>query len=529
MRNHDIIIIGAGFAGMYMLHKARQQGLDGIVFEAGSDVGGTWYWNRYPGARCDIESMEYSYQFDEDLQQEWSWSERYAAQPEILKYAQHVAERFDLKKDIRFDTRVASAHFDEGAAAWQVTTDSGESYTAAYVVAATGCLSVPVAPEFPGADTFAGEVYHTGKWPHREVDFSGKRVGVIGTGSSGIQSIPLIAEQARELYVFQRTPSYSVPARNRPLDPELQQRIKSRYPEFREQNKKMMIGWGSRYPRNDGYVFDMTPEEREEQFERQWQLGGLLFLGAFGDLVTDEEANEEACEFVRGKIRELVKDPETAERLSPHSRIFCKRLCADTGYFETYNRDNVHLVDVKAAPIVEITEHGLRTSEQDYELDCLVYATGFDAMTGALDRMDIRGKGGHSLKEKWKDGPKTYLGLETAGFPNFFIINGPGSPSVLTNMLPSIEQHVEFIADCIDYLRRRDLRLIEPSPEAEEQWAEHVNEVAEETLFTGCNSWYMGANVPGKPRVFLPLLGYPEYLEKCREVAENDYEGFVLS
>jgi cyclohexanone monooxygenase len=440
-----------------------------------------------------------------------------------------VAERFDLRKDIRFNTRVSSVIFDEEASTWQIATDGNESCKANFVVAATGCLSVPIAPEFPGADSFAGEVYHTGKWPHEEVDFTGKRVGVIGTGSSGIQSIPVIAEQADQLYVFQRTPSYSVPANNGPLDPQLQQRIKARYPEFREQNKKMAIGWGSRYPRNDGHVFDMTPEEREEQFEHQWKLGGLLFFGAFGDLVTDEEANEEACKFARKKIREIVKDPQVAERLSPWTRIFCKRVCADTGYFDTYNRDNVHLVDVKAAPIEEITEHGLRTSEQDYELDCLVYATGFDAMTGALDRMDIRGRGGQSLKEKWRDGPRTYLGLETAGFPNFFIINGPGSPSVLTNMLPSIEQHVEFIADCIDHLRQHELSLIEASPEAELQWGEHVNEVADETVFPSCNSWYLGANVPGKPRVFLPLLGYPEYLEKCDDVVANGYEGFVLS
>ena len=529
MSNHDIVIIGAGFAGMYMLHKARQLGLDAQVFEAGSDVGGTWYWNRYPGARCDIESMEYSYQFDEDLQQEWEWSERYAPQPEILRYAKHVAERFDLLKDIRFDTRVASVVLDEAAGVWQVTTETGDTCRANFVVAATGCLSVPVTPEIAGAETFKGEVYHTGNWPHEEVDFSGKRVGVIGTGSSGIQSIPLIAQQAEQLYVFQRSPSYSVPARNAPLDGELQSRIKARYPEFREQNKKMMIGWGSRFPRNDGYVFDMPPEAREAQFETHWQQGGLLFIGAFGDMVTDEAANEEACEFVRNKIRETVDDPEVAELLCPQTRIFCKRVCADTDYFATYNRDNVHLVDVKSAPIAEITEQGLRTSEADYELDCLVYATGFDAMTGALDRMDIRGRDGQSLKEKWQDGPRTYLGLETAGFPNLFTINGPGSPSVLTNMLPSIEQHVEFIADCIDYLRQNDLHMIEASREAEEAWGEHVNEVAETTVYPSCNSWYLGANVPGKPRVFLPLLGYPEYLEKCEEVVANGYEGFVLS
>ena len=529
MSKHDMVIIGAGVAGMYMLHKARQLGLDARVFEAGSDVGGTWYWNRYPGARCDVESMEYSYQFDDALQKEWDWSEHYAAQPEILRYAQHVAERFDLRKDIRFNTRVQSAHFDEEAVAWRVTTDDGETCLARFVVSATGCLSVPITPDIPGADTFTGEVYHTGNWPHETVDFTGKRVGVIGTGSSGIQSIPEIAKQADQLYVFQRTPSYSVPAQNQPLQPELRERIKARYQEFREQNKKMMIGWGARFPRNDGHVFDLPPKEREEQFERHWNLGGLLFIGAFGDLVTDEAANEEACEFVRKKIRQTVKDPEVAERLSPDTRIFCKRVCADTGYFETYNRDNVHLVDVSEAPIQQITARGLQTSEALYELDCLVYATGFDAMTGALDRIDICGKGGRSLKEKWEEGPKTYLGLETAGFPNFFIINGPGSPSVLTNMLPSIEQHVEFIADCIEYMRGHALKQIEASVEAEEQWVEHVNAVADMTVYPSCNSWYIGANVPGKPRVFMPLLGFPDYIEKCDQVAANDYEGFVLS
>ena len=529
MKNYDVIVIGAGFAGMYMLHRARQMGLDVRVFEAGSDVGGTWYWNRYPGARCDVESMEYSYQFDEDLQQEWEWTERYAPQPEILDYARHVAERFDLREDIQFDTRVSSLVFDEEAACWQVTTEDGERRRANFVVAATGCLSVPVTPEIAGQERFAGEVYHTGNWPHEPVDFSGKRVGVIGTGSSGIQSIPLIAEQAQQLYVFQRTPNYSVPARNGPMNPDLQRRLKARYPDFREQNKQMMIGWGARHPRNDGFVFDMMPEEREQQFERHWQLGGLLFIGAFGDLVVDEEANEQACEFVRRKIRGVVKEPAVAERLSPDSKIFCKRLCADTHYFETYNRDNVLLVDVKADPIVEITESGLRTNQEEYSLDCLVYATGFDAMTGALERMDIRGRGGQSLKQKWAEGPRTYLGLETSGFPNLFTITGPGSPSVLTNMLPSIEQHVDFISDCIGYMRQRQLRVIEASPEAEQEWSAHVNEVADMTLYPSCNSWYLGANVPGKPRVFLPLLGFPEYVAKCEEVAASDYEGFLLS
>lgn len=529
MKNHDVIVIGAGFAGMYMLYRLRQQGLDVRVFEAGDDVGGTWYWNRYPGARCDIESMEYSYQFDDELQQEWEWSERYAAQPEILSYARHVADRYRLRDDIEFKTRVESMTYDEESATWLVSTEAGDQHRANFVVAATGCLSVPNVPDFPGQARFRGEVYHTGNWPHEPVDFTGRRVGVIGTGSSAIQSIPLIAQQATELFVFQRTPTYSVPAHNGPLDPELQARIKARYADLRERNKQLTTGFSARYPRNEGFVFEMTEEEREAQFERHWQQGGLLFMLTFGDMLTDPEANEAAAEFVRNKIRQIVKDPATAEKLCPRTVIFAKRLCADTGYYETFNRENVHLVDVSEAPIEEITETGLRAGGKDYPLDCIVYATGFDAMTGALQKMEIRGREGMSLRDKWAEGPRTYLGLETSGFPNLFIITGPGSPSVLTNMLPSIEQNVDFVAECIAYMRERELRSVEADPQAESAWVEHVNEVAEATLLPQADSWYMGANIPGKPRVFLPLLGFPEYIAKCEEVAANDYEGFLFS
>jgi len=529
IKSYDVVVIGAGFAGMYMLHRLRQQGLDTKVFEAGDDVGGTWYWNRYPGARCDVESMEYSYQFDPDLQQEWEWSERYAPQPEILEYARHVADRFGLREDIQFETRVEALDYDEESATWLVSTADGSQCRCNFVVAATGCLSVPNVPQINGMDTFAGEIYHTGNWPHREIDFSGKRVGVIGTGSSGIQSIPLIAEQAAELYVFQRSPNYSVPAQNGPLDPELQRRIKARYAELREQNKQMMAGFGARHPRNEGYVMEMSPEQREQQLERHWQLGGLLFTTAFGDTFLDREANEVAAEFVRNKIRQVVEDPEVAAKLCPDSTIFCKRLCADTGYFETFNRDNVELVDLNDSPIETITTGGLRTAAREYQLDCIVLATGFDAMTGALNRIAIRGRGGRTLKEKWEDGPRTYLGIETAGFPNLFLITGPGSPSVLTNMLPSIEHHVEFIADCIGYMRSSGLRRVEADAAAEDTWVEHVNSLAETTVYTSCNSWYIGANVPGKPRVFLPLLGFPDYLARCGEVVANSYEGFKFS
>jgi len=529
MQQKDAIVIGAGFAGMYMLHRLRQIGLSATVLEAGTDVGGTWYWNRYPGARCDVESLEYSYQFDEDLQQEWEWSERYSAQPEILDYARHVADRFALRDDIQFDTRVTSSIYDQAAGLWRVTTEEGQCFEARFVIAATGCLSVPSEPNLPGKENFAGEIYHTGRWPHEPVDFTGKRVGVIGTGSSAIQSIPLIADQASQLTVFQRTPNYSVPAQNKPLSPELVERIKARYEDLRERNKLQVIGFGARHPRNDGFAMEMTESEREVQFERHWQQGGLLFGAAFGDLFLDEEANALAADFVRKKIRSKVKDPELAEKLSPDSTIFCKRLCADTGYFETYNRDNVSLVDINETPVESITEHGVRTSDGEHEFDCLVYATGFDAMTGALARIDIRGREGQALTDKWQEGPKTYLGLETVGFPNFFMVTGPGSPSVLTNMLPSIEQHVEFIADAIVYLREHGLLAIEPEQVAEDAWVEHVNEVAQSTLYPTCNSWYLGANIPGKPRVFLPLLGFPEYVAKCEDVVAKGYEGFRLS
>jgi cyclohexanone monooxygenase len=529
MKSYDAIVIGAGFAGLYTLYRLRQQGLDVRVIEAGTDVGGTWYWNRYPGARCDIESMEYSFQFDDDLQQEWQWTERYAAQPEILAYINHVADRYQLRDDIQFETRVKSAEFDEQQGTWHVVTDCGDEYRANFVVAATGCLSVPNEPEIPGKDRFAGETYHTGRWPHESVDFSGKRVGVIGTGSSAIQSVPCIAQQASELYVFQRTPAYSVPAQNVPLDQDLQDRLKARYEVFRDQNRGESFGFGAGHPMNQGHYLEMPDEERQEQFERHWRLGGLLFLRSFGDIALNREANDAAAEFVRGKIREIVHDPETAEKLCPHTNIMGKRLCADSGYYETFNLPHVHLVDVKADPIKEITESGLRTGEDAFELDCIVFATGFDAMTGALNRIDIRGRDGQSLREKWSDGPRTYLGMEVAGFPNLFIVTGPGSPSVLTNMLPSIEQNVNFITDCIAYMRERELRIIEAQQAAEDAWVAHVNAVADMTLFPDTDSWYCGANIAGKPRVFMALIGFPDYCARCDEVAANGYEGFALA
>lgn len=523
----DAVIVGAGFAGLYALHRLRSMGLQVRVLERGNGIGGTWFWNRYPGARCDVESLEYSYQFSEELQQEWEWSERYATQPEILRYIEYVADRFDLRRDIRLHTRVVAAAYDESRRRWRVETEGGESYAARFCIMATGCLSSTNLPALEGLERFGGRWYHTGDWPHEGVDFSGQRVGVIGTGSSAIQSIPLIAEQAQHLWVFQRTPTFSVPAHNRPLDPEEQRRIKADYAELRRRASQQPFGFDTGVSETSALA--VSPEERQRQYELRWARGGLPFLGAFADLLFSPEANRTAADFVRAKIRELVADPEVAALLSPQQMIGCKRLCVDTAYFETFNRPNVTLVDVGAAPIEEITASGLRTVRGDYALDSLVFATGFDAMTGSLLKIDIRGRDGLRLEDAWAAGPRTYLGLASAGFPNLFMVTGPGSPSVLTNMLPSIEQHVNWIADCIAHLDAQGAAAIEALPDAQEEWVLHVNAVAGATLLLGCNSWYLGANVPGKPRVFMPLLGYPEYVAKCAEVAARAYEGFALS
>ena len=521
----DAVVVGAGFAGLYMLHRLRGLGQRARVFEAGSGIGGTWFWNRYPGARCDIESLEYSYQFSEELQQEWAWSERYATQPEILRYIEHVADRFDLRRDIQLGTRVLAAHFDDATDRWAIRTERGE-VSARFCIMATGCLSQANTPRFEGIDSFAGATYHTGRWPHEGVDFTGKRVGIIGTGSSAVQAIPLIAREAAQLFVFQRTPSYSIPAHNGPLDPDAQRQVKADYAGFRERNGQ--LPFGANFPPNELSALQVTPEERRREYEARWQRGGLGYITAFGDLLVSREANDTAAEFVRDKIRATVRDPAVAAALSPRQVVGCKRLCIDTGYYETFNRPNVTLVDVCDSPIEEITPNGLRTKGGAYELDCIVFATGFDAMTGALRNIDIRGRGGRTLRQKWAEGPRTYLGLGTAGFPNLFLITGPGSPSVLSNMVPSIEQHVDWIARCIAYLRERGLGRIEATAEAEEGWVAHVNEIAGATLFPSCNSWYLGANVPGKPRVFMPYLGFPPYVQKCDEVAAKGYAGFAL-
>jgi cyclohexanone monooxygenase len=522
----DALIVGAGFAGLYMLHRLRSMGFSARVLERASGIGGTWFWNRYPGARCDVESLEYSYQFSDELQQDWQWSERYATQPEILRYIEHVADRFELRRDIQLDTRVMAAVYDETAHRWHVDTQTGERFEARFCIMATGCLSSTNLPDFKGLERFAGPWYHTGDWPHEGVDFSGQRVGVIGTGSSAIQSIPLIAQQARHLHVFQRTPNFSVPAHNRPLDAEEQRRLKADYAALRERAGREVFGFTVGV--NEAAATAVSAAERERQYEARWARGGLGFMGAFSDLLFSAEANRTAAEFVRGKICELVTDPEVAALLAPDQLVGCKRLCVDTDYYATFNRPNVTLVDVSALPIEEITVTGVRTAGAHYELDSLVFATGFDAMTGSLLRIDIRGRDGLRLRDAWAEGPRTYLGLATAGFPNLFMITGPGSPSVLTNMLPSIEQHVNWIAGCIVHLDAHGALAIEARRDAQDAWVGHVNDVAGATLLIGCNSWYLGANVPGKPRVFMPLLGYPEYVAKCDEVVQRDYEGFEL-
>jgi len=524
----DAVIVGAGFGGMYMLHCLRKLGFNAQVFEGGDDVGGTWYWNRYPGARCDIESMQYSYSFSEDLDQEWDWTEKYAPQPEILAYAKHVADRLDLRRDIKFNTRVTSANFDESRNQWTVTTDKGDKVEARFCIMAVGCLSAANKPPFEGMDDFSGPVYHTGEWPHEGVDFTGKKVAVIGTGSSAIQSIPLIAAQASDLTVFQRTATYSVPAWNEAVDPAKAAEVKANYPDLRAKARARPTGFY--FPFNMQPAMDASPEERRAKYEEAWERGGLPFLGAFGDLLFEKEANDTVAEFAREKIRSVVKDTATADLLCPDNIFGCKRLCVDTGYFETYNLPHVKLVDVSRRPIERFTEKGVVANGIEHEVDAVVCATGFAAMTGSFDRIDIRGRNGLTLKEKWAGGARTYLGLSTVGFPNFFMITGPGSPSVLAQMIQSIEQHADWMADCIAHMSDIGAETIEPTLEAEDAWVDHVNEVSEISLRSTCSSWYVGANIPGTPRVFMPYIGgFPVYVQKCNDVMTNGYEGFKIN
>ncbi len=525
----DAIVVGAGFAGLYMLYRLRGLGLSARVYERGAGVGGTWYWNRYPGARCDVESMDYSYSFSPELEQEWHWTERYASQPEILRYINHVADRFDLRRDIQFDTAVTAAQFDEATGRWAILTSRGDRMTARFCIMGTGCLSDAQVPKFPGLETFRGKRYHTGRWPHEGVDFTGQRVGVIGTGSSAIQSIPIIARQAARLFVFQRTANFSVPAHNAPLDPEFEQRWKANYREQRRAARESRVGFV--VDRNDVSALDVSPEERVRQYETRWNRGGLGFSAAFTDLLTSKAANDTAAEFFRAKIRAAVRDPKVGETLAPRGYpMATKRMCVDIGYYETYNRDNVTLVDVQESPIEAITERGVKTRDGEYAVDSIVFATGFDAMTGALLAIDIRGRRGETLRQRWTGGPRAYLGLCVAGFPNLFMITGPGSPSVLSNMIVSIEQHVDWIADCIRHMRANGWATIEATAAAEEQWVGHVNEVGDATLYPLANSWYVGANIPGKPRIFMPYVGgVGVYRQTCDEIAAKGYEGFALA
>lgn len=524
----DVVVVGAGFAGLYALHKFRGLGYAVRVFEAAADVGGTWYENRYPGARCDVESVDYCYSFSDELQQEWTWSEKYATQSEILDYINWVTEKLDLRRDITLRTRVTSAVLDETTLNWTVRTDGGEEVTARFVIMATGPLSASMTPQFPGLETFAGKIYHTAHWPHEGVDFTGRRVAVVGTGSSGVQSIPIIAQQAEQLVVFQRTPNYSVPAGNEPLTAERVAEVKANYAERRRLS--MQSGGGSPHTAYPQLTMETSPEERRAAFEKRWQLGGVLFSKTFPDQMTDEAANDEARLFWEEKVRAVIDDPKVAELLIPTDHpIGTKRICTDSNYFQTYNRPNVTLVSVRNTPIESIDATGINTAESHYDLNAIVFATGFDAMTGSLAKIDIVGRGGERLGDDWADGPRSYLGLGDDGFPNLFIVTGPGSPAVLANMVLGAEAHVNWIADCITYLDEHGYVGIEATPEAVENWLAECNQRAEATLFPKANSWYMGANVPGKPRVFMLFIGgFGVYNDICAEVAEAGYKGFSL-
>ena len=527
----DAFIVGAGFGGMHMLYWLRDKlGFSARVYEAASDVGGTWYWNRYPGARCDSESIYYMFpdHVSEEILQEWTWSERYARQPEILRYLQFVSEKLDLRRDIQFDTRVASAVFDKDSNRWDITTERGERVVAKFFITAVGCLSTPFTPQFKGIESFEGSSFHTAEWPQGEVDFTRKRVAVIGTGATAVQLVPEIAEETAHLYVFQRTPSHDLPGRNHELDEDYIREVKATYKDIWKTAREAPAGFPFRL--GTAAALEVTPEERQSAYEAAWERGSLAFFATFTDLAINREANDTANEFIRSKIRETVRDPEVAELLTPKYPLGTKRPPLEHGYYEAFNRDNVTLVDVQRAPIEEITPNGVWTADAEYEVDCIIYATGFDAMTGALLGMDIRGRGGVTLKEKWADGPRTYLGLTTQGFPNMFMITGPQSPSVLTNMVMSIEQHVEWIADCMNHMRERGHECIEALSEAEDGWMAHHTEVADATLIPQTDSWWVGANIPGKKRILYPYVGgLPIYRIKCDEVAANSYEGFALS
>ena len=524
----DVVVVGAGFAGLYALHKLRAQGLSVWVLEAAPELGGTWYYNRYPGARCDVESVDYCYSFSDELQQEWNWTEKYATQAEILRYLNWVADKLGLRRDIAFDTRVVSAVFDEATLRWTIATDSGRMLSARFCVMATGPLSAAMTPSFTGLEDFAGEIHHTAAWPHDPVDFTGKRVAVIGTGSSGVQSIPIIAEQAARLYVFQRTPNYSVPAGNKPLSSGELEEIKASYGERRRLSWRS--GGGSPHLTAVKPTLAFTPEERRAAFEKRWQLGGVLFSKTFPDQMTDLAANEEARKFYEQKVRAVIDDPALADLLIPDDHpIGTKRICTDSNYFQTFNRPDVTLIGVRTTPIESVDATGINTSDRHYDLDMIVLATGFDAMTGALGKIDIVGRRGATLRDDWADGPRTYLGLAVDGFPNLFLVSGPGAPAVLANMVLHAEAQVDWIAEAIAHLDDHGHAAIEATADSVDGWVAECVRRADETLFTKANSWYMGANVPGKPRGFMLFVGgFATYNDICAEVADAGYKGFDL-
>ncbi len=521
----DVIIIGAGVTGLYQLYCLRQRGLSVRVYEAGGGVGGTWYWNRYPGARFDSESYTYGYSFSEELLQEWDWQEHYSGQPENERYLNYVADKFDLRRDIRFNARVASAVYDEGAHCWQIHTEDGHRARAPFVIAAVGVLSAHYVPDFAGLESFKGTWCHTGRWPKEGLDLAGKRVGVIGTGATAVQLIPEIAKEVAHLTVFQRTANYCVPLRNGPIDPAWQREIKANYPAIFKQCRETPGAFMHQFdPRS---ALAVSPDERLAQYERLWAEPGFKkWLANFYDIMMPGEANEDYAAFVRQKIRERVTDPVVADKLVPKDHPFgSKRLPCESGYYEVYNRDNVLLVDVREAPIERITPTGIKTREAEYALDVLIFATGYDAVTGALTRIEIRGAGGQTLQEKFAEGPRTYMGLQSAGFPNLFTMPGAGAG----NFTRGCEPLVEWVSDCIDYMRAQGLTRIEATPQAEEAWREHVAEVGATLLRSKANSWFVGANIPGKARF---LLGSPDSAPVMRakraEVAAKGYEGFLL-
>jgi len=523
----DVVVIGGGFAGLYAHYKLRELGLTAFGFEAAPDIGGTWYWNRYPGARCDVESLDYSYSFSPDVLSEWNWSERFATQPEILQYVNFVADKYDLRRDYAFETKVVAADFDETANQWVVKTDRGDEVRCRYLISAVGGLSLPKAPEIEGLDDFAGRWVQTGCWPHEPVDVTGKRVAVIGTGSSGIQCIPLLAAQAEHLTVFQRTPNFSVPAHNGPLDPDYEAEVRADYAAHHKRNRYTKGGVPPRM--NTGLsAMSVSDEERQAKFEQAWGFGTFAVQSVFNDTSSNPDSNAAAASFVHGKIKGIVKDPILAEKLLPKTFPFgTKRLCLDTGYYATFNRDNVSLVDIRETPIERITKAGIKTADAEYPVDLIVFATGFDAVTGPLFALNLSGVGGVTLKDAWKDGPQSYLGLMMSGFPNLFTVNGPSSPSVLANMLQTIEHHVDWIVDCIAYADKNGFARVDADEAAQVAWAHEVANMAEKTLYTKANSWYMGANVPGKPRVFLMYIGgLDSYVNRCDQIVQDGYTGF---